>query len=92
LWFDELYTSHPDYEYARAAWAMDRMSIALCVGTSFAVGITAMLQRAAAISSTPLFVVEPGAPRIEAAPNVTFIRARAEDLLPLVAAAVGATT
>ncbi len=91
LWFDELYTSHPDYQYARVAWAMDRMALALCIGTSFAVGITAMLQRAAAIASTPLFVVEPGEPRIDAAPNVTFIRARAEDLLPRVADAVGAT-
>jgi NAD-dependent deacetylase len=90
LWFDELYTSHPDYQYARVAWAVDRMSIALCIGTSFAVGITAMLLRAAAISSTPLFVVEPGEPRIAAASNVTFIRARAEDFLPLVAEAVTA--
>jgi NAD-dependent deacetylase len=90
LWFDELYTSHPDYQYARVAWAMDRMSIALCIGTSFAVGITAMLQRAAAVSSTPLFVVEPGEPRVGTAPNVTCIRARAEDLLPRVAAEVAA--
>jgi NAD-dependent deacetylase len=90
LWFDELYTSHPDYQYARVAWAMDRMGLALCVGTSFAVGITAMLQRAAAIASTPLFVVEPGPPRIDAAPNVTFVRAMAEDLLPRVADALTA--
>lgn len=41
LWFDEFYTEHADYQFARALDAMHSADLILFVGTSFSVGITA---------------------------------------------------
>ena len=46
LFFDEVYDGHADYGFERAQRAFEEMSLALFVGTSFAVGITEIALRA----------------------------------------------
>ena len=40
LWFDELYTSHADFQWFRVMEASASIGLVLAVGTSFSVGIT----------------------------------------------------
>ncbi|MEZ6183506.1 MAG: Sir2 family NAD-dependent protein deacetylase [Planctomycetota bacterium] len=43
LWFDETYGEHEDYGYLRVRRACSSFEVALCVGTSFSVGITRLV-------------------------------------------------
>lgn len=43
LWFDEVYTMHDDYQFARAMKAARRAELVVFAGTSFAVGITELI-------------------------------------------------
>jgi NAD-dependent protein deacetylase/lipoamidase len=61
LWFDEYYGGHVDYQWDRVVDATARMRLALCVGTSFSVGVTELVREAAASSGAPLFIVDPAA-------------------------------
>ena len=62
LWFDELYTGHDDYRWDRVHAAVGSTRLALCVGTSFAVGVTELVTSAARKTGVPLFAVLPTAP------------------------------
>jgi len=90
LWFDELYTGHVDYQWDRVQEAVDRMHLALCVGTSFAVGFTELVLQAAFWNRVPVVAIDPGAPTIAASRGLEHVRARAEELLPQVCAELGA--
>ena len=82
LWFDELYTSHADYQWHVVDAAAPRVRLLVCVGTSLAVGVTAFLQGAAADAGAPVFLVDPGERPRDAYPALVHLRAKAEELLP----------
>lgn len=90
LWFDEVYSSHADYQWERVLGAVDRMHLALCVGTSFAVGFTETVLQAAFWNGSRVVAVDPGAPPLAASRGFEHLRAPAEELLPAVCAALGA--
>jgi NAD-dependent deacetylase len=82
LWFDELYTSHADYQWHVVEAAALRMDVLLCVGTSLAVGVTSFLQSAAARCGAPAFLIDPGERPPDAHPRMLHLRGEAERLLP----------
>jgi len=90
LWFDEMYTSHGDYQWERVSRAVDRMHLALCVGTSFAVGFTELVLRGAFWNKVPVLAVDPGEAPVRASRGFTHLKAKAEELLPAVCEALGA--
>lgn len=91
LWFDELYDSHPDYEWRRTMEAAHRMRLLLCVGTSLSVGVTDFLQSAASSRGAPAFLLDPGARPPAAALETVHVRRKAEDVLPEVCDALDHT-
>jgi NAD-dependent deacetylase len=88
LWFDELYTSHTDYQWPRVVQACGQMRLVVAVGTSFSVGVTEMVEMSAHQSGVPLFVVDPSDSRSSHHPQTVHVRAPAEALLPEVCAAI----
>jgi NAD-dependent deacetylase len=77
LWFDECYNEHADYgfeEVVRAAQADARL--VLFVGTSFSVGVTALVLQGALERDVPVFNVDP-APTIDV-DGVRQVRAKSE--------------
>jgi NAD-dependent deacetylase len=90
LWFDELYASHLDYAWERVQEAVDQMHVALCFGTSFAVGFTELVLQAAFWNRVPVFAVDPGGPTSAQGRGLEHLRARAEELLPALCSALGA--
>jgi NAD-dependent deacetylase len=81
LWFDELYGDHEDYQWERVLAAGEQADVALFVGTSFSVGVTDLLVRAAALRGAPAFSLDPGAGKPPYT-SVRVIRAPAEEALP----------
>jgi NAD-dependent deacetylase len=83
LWFDETYGSHDDYAFDRVLGAAVRADVVLFVGTSFSVGATDAVRTTALGRGADVLSIDPG----EAPPpeGVFGIRARAEELLPVVA-------
>jgi NAD-dependent deacetylase len=90
LWFDELYASHDDYQWERVTDAVRRMRLVLLVGTSLSVGVTDVVVKTARRGGLPLFLVEPGSPAGVTYPDVTYLRHKAEELLPALCAELGA--
>ena len=86
LWFDEVYTSHADYGWEQVLDAVARMRLVLCVGTSFSVGVTDLVSGAARAAGLPVFSIDPNGPPGAREPHVTYLQARAEELLPRVCA------
>jgi len=88
LWFDELYDGHRDYQWNRVLGAM---RLALCIGTSFSVGVTELVLRAASLRQVPVFSVDPGASGGPRHYGLRQLRAKAEELLPAVCVELGAS-
>jgi len=81
LWFDEYYTSHQDYGWSSVEEAARDADLVLFVGTSFAVGVTAMFLQQGARRQIPMLSIDPtSTPPPHAA--VEALRAGAEHLLP----------
>lgn len=90
LWFDEAYHEHDDYRFHEVRRYLRELDLVLCVGTSFSVGITESVVRAAGFTGAPLLVVDPnGVPGLPERLR-TELRTPAEELLPAVAARLGA--
>ena len=82
LFFDEYYQEHHDYRFDEVVAAADSAAVVLFVGTSFSVGVTDLVLRAAARMGSPCFSVDPNSqPRVQPS-GVTAISAPAETLLP----------
>jgi NAD-dependent deacetylase len=90
LWFDETYGSHLDYQWDRVTQAVDRMHLALCVGTSFAVGFTELVLQGAFWNKVPVLAIDPGEAVLRASRGFEHLQARGEELLPAVCAELGA--
>jgi NAD-dependent deacetylase len=88
LWFDETYDSHADYEFDRVLRAARTADLVVCVGTSFAVGVTDAVLRAARFARATVVSVDPAAGRPPF--GVTPIPEKAEESLPAACRAVGA--
>jgi NAD-dependent deacetylase len=89
LWFDEYYASHDDFEFDRVTRAAERAAVVLFVGTSFSVGVTELVLRAGILREIPLFSIDPAG--LPPHPRVLALAAPAEEALPALAAALGAT-
>ena len=89
LWFDEYYHEHEDYQVARVERFAEDADLTIFVGTSLAVGITDMILRAALRHGRPVHLLDPTA-RI-GLPHVRHIPVKAEEALPELCAALGAT-
>jgi NAD-dependent deacetylase len=80
LLFDEVYDEHVDYGYSQVLRALEQMALVLFVGTSFSVGITDLVLRAALDWRAPVISVDPAAaPPVS---RITPIHAPAEEVLP----------
>jgi NAD-dependent deacetylase len=90
LWFDEVYTSHADYQWERVLRALDRVGLSLCIGTSFAVGFTEAVLQASFWNGSRVVAVDPGEPPLASSRGFEHLRAPAEVLLPAVCAHLGA--
>jgi len=88
LWFDEYYDSHQDYQWARVLDASATCDAVLFVGTSFSVGVTDLILRAALGRDVPVLSIDP-APAL--VPGLVSLQARAEELLPAVVQALAAS-
>ncbi len=89
LWFDEYYTEHDDYQFARVRLAAERDSrLVIFVGTSFSVGVTALVLDGARERDVPVFNIDP-TPRIDE-PGITHVVAPSETDLVDLCTAVGA--
>ncbi|MCB9749222.1 MAG: RNA polymerase subunit sigma [Myxococcales bacterium] len=86
LWFDEYYTGHRDYRVDEALRAVKRAAAIVYVGTSFAVGITEMTLETALARGRDVFSLDPGRPPPHR--RVLWLRARAEEALPQLVAAL----
>lgn len=87
LWFDEFYDEHVDYGWPRVTRASERAALALFVGTSFSVGITELVLRAAILRGREPISVDPGPdPQLP----LLHVPAKAEELLPAVCDLLGA--
>lgn len=80
LWFDECYDSHADYQWNRVCAAAASAELFVFVGTSFSVGVTALLVESALSRGKPVFSIDPHAPAPVSGAIV--VRARSETLLP----------
>lgn len=79
LWFDEMYADHHDYGLAQVEQVLEHLGLVVAVGTSFAVGITAMVQRQAMWLGCPFWSIDPhGTPPA----GVRSLRLAAEVALP----------
>jgi NAD-dependent deacetylase len=89
LWFDEMYDSHDDYQWDRVLSGASTCDAVLFVGTSFSVGVTELILSSGIRRGVPVLSIDPAA--VEApAPDVRMVRARAEEVLPTLATALGA--
>lgn len=90
LWFDEAYHEHDDYRFEQVRRFLRELDLVVCVGTSFSVGITEMVLRAALYLGAPVVAIDPnGVPGLPER-LLTCLRTPAEVLLPAVAAELGA--
>jgi NAD-dependent deacetylase len=80
LWFDEHYQEHEDYQLPRVMASAARAGVVLFAGTSFSVGITDLLLRAAWRGGAQVLAIDPSPPHRLA--GVRFLTAPAEELLP----------
>jgi NAD-dependent deacetylase len=89
LWFDEYYSEHQDYQWSRVQESAWNMSLALCIGTSFSVGVTELFLQHGRATGTPVLCIDP-ASAPERHPGLSLIAAKAEEVLPEVCRRLGA--
>jgi len=82
LLFDEFYDGHVDYQFERVCLELAEMDVVLFAGTSFSVGITDVVLRAAYSRRVPIFSVGPVARELPPTLGITQVREPAEDALP----------
>lgn len=96
LFFDEYYTGHADYRFAEVEQAAATASLVLFAGTSFAVGVTDLVLRAALARHRPVVSIDPAGlpPRLATESGgpvtLTAIREPAETAIPALVRALAA--
>lgn len=91
LFFDEYYSEHDDYCFEAVQSAASRCSLALFVGTSFAVGVTELVLQETLGRRTPVASIDPaGQPTGAGRDAVLRIREAAEEVLPRLCSELGA--
>jgi NAD-dependent SIR2 family protein deacetylase len=91
LWFDEHYGSHADYQFDRVLDFLGCAGVIVCIGTSFAVGVTDIVVTTADQRRVPVFVVDPRAAPFDPDARRFHIAAPAEIILPFVCELLGAS-
>ena len=89
LFFDEYYQDHQDYRFGDVMEAGHRAGLMLFIGTSFSVGITDLLLRAAIPRKIPIFSIDPAGTRVPGFSSIQAVAAGAETVLPDTMAALG---
>jgi NAD-dependent SIR2 family protein deacetylase len=79
LWFDEMYTSHVDYQWQRVTKAAMMAQAVVFIGTSFSVGVTELIVSEALERGVPVFNVDPSGQQQR---SVTLVREASEIVLP----------
>ena len=82
LFFDEMYDEHADYRFAEVQRSAAEAALMIFIGTSFSVGVTELLVRAAAQRGVPRLSVDPGGGPQPRWTGIETLAAPAEDLLP----------
>ncbi len=90
LFFDEYYQEHADYRFEEAIEAADEAAVVVFSGTSFSVGITDLVLRAAWRRGAPAFSIDPHAAGAAGWPRIARLAEPAEELLPEVSRALAA--
>jgi NAD-dependent SIR2 family protein deacetylase len=90
LLFDEAYDSHPAYQAWRARKQLNDADVLVFIGTSFSVGITDYAMRCVDVSGAQVASLNVEPPRKSRVP-ILDVRGAAEELLPQLAAGVGAS-
>lgn len=89
LWFDEVYTGHADYKFDTVVKSAEREArLVLFVGTSFSVGVTALVVDGARMRGIPIYNIDP-TPRIDE-DEITHVAMPAEVALVEICKALGA--
>jgi NAD-dependent deacetylase len=81
LFFDEYYGEHADYQFERVREAAAAADVAVFIGTSLSVGVTALILQSALGRGCDTLLIDPDPPTAMP-PSVLPLRARAEVLLP----------
>ncbi len=90
LWFDEYYQEHEDYQWERVQDAAASMSLALFVGTSFAVGLTEVFLQHGVLRRIPMLSIDPSGRQV-LYPGLEVVQAKAEEALPKACRELGAS-
>jgi len=88
LWFDEMYTEHEAYQFEHVKLTAKRARLVVFIGTSFSVGITALVTETGLKNGARLFSIDPSG--ANAVPGIRVVAERAEEALPRLVAALGA--
>jgi NAD-dependent deacetylase len=65
LWFDEMYTGHEDYQFHTVESSAEKDArLVVFIGTSFSVGVTALVLDGARMRGVPVFNIDP-TPRVD---------------------------
>lgn len=92
LFFDEYYQDHEDYRFDEVRRAAARADRVLFVGTSFSVGVTDLVLRAAHARGVPMISVDPGATAPPLSEGMTHFQAPAEEILPAASGLLASVT
>jgi NAD-dependent deacetylase len=88
LWFDEMYTEHESYQFEHVALTAKRARLVVFIGTSFSVGITALVTEKGLKNGAQLFSIDPSG--VTPTPRIRAVAEPAEAVLPRLVAALGA--
>ena len=83
LWFDEMYTDHQSYGYAKTLNFAETADLLIFIGTSFAVGITESLYQYGFFSRTKMWSIDPHAKPEHS--KIRWLQEPAESCLPIIA-------
>jgi NAD-dependent deacetylase len=82
LWFDEYYAEHQDYQFDRVEREAAQADLVVCVGTSFSVGVTALILQLAGSRGIRVLSVDPAESTPWTGGGIELLRAKAEEILP----------
>ncbi len=86
LWFDEYYTEHESYQFARVEQSAKSSGLVVFIGTSFSVGVTERITQLALKHGAQVFSIDPAG--LQPNSRIQVVAERAEVLLPRIVASL----
>ena len=90
LFFDEYYQAHHDYRFDEVVAAAESAGLVVFAGTSFSVGVTELVLRAAQTREAPIYSIDPDSVSLPARYRVEVVAEPAETVLPWLCERLGA--